>query len=72
MYYILTTVSSPSSPPGPSLPPPPSHLLLLFRLRKGQASQGQQPDMANQVIIRLDTSLHTKAGQVNPGGKETA
>lgn len=59
-YYILTTVSYPSSPSSPFSPTTPP---LLFR--KGQASCEYQPNKACQVAVRLETSIHIKAGQGN-------
>lgn len=40
----------------------PPHPLLLFLLRKGQASHGCQPNLVYQVVIRLGTSTHIEAG----------
>lgn len=74
--YILTAVSLPSSPPSNSLPPStlPRSTPPLFPFRKGQASQGHQPNMAYQVVIRLGTCPHIEAGKATQwgwgGGKE--
>ena len=65
-YYILTTVSSTSSPLSHSpyhLPTPP-----LFSFRKWQYSQGYQPNIAYQVTLRLSMPPCIKAGQVEPVG----
>jgi hypothetical protein len=51
----LLTVSVPSSPTDP-----------LLLCRKGQASQGYQPNTASQLAIRLGSSSHTKAGHGKP------
>jgi hypothetical protein len=48
-----------------SLPPPPSPSTPLFLFRKGQTSQGYQPNVAHQVSLRLGTSSHIKAGRGN-------
>lgn len=49
--------SAPTSPPS-------------FLFRKGQAFHGCQPALVYQIVVRLDTSSPTKAGQDNTvGGK---
>lgn len=52
LYYILTIVSPPSSPPGPNPQPLLSHrppLLFSFPSQKQQAFQGYQANVVNQV-----------------------
>lgn len=67
IYYILTTASPPSSPllsvHPPNLPCPPTPPQ--FPLRKGQASQGYQPNKAYQGVIRLGTCPGIKAEQAD-------
>lgn len=70
-YYIPIEVSPPhcSSRP-PSLPHSLRPTLPLFPIRKRQAFQGYQINMAYQVAIRLGTSPHIKTSWVKPVGEE--
>lgn len=59
-------LSAPTPPPTPISP----RSTLPFSFRKRQASQAYQPNMAYQIILRLVTVPHIKAGSDNPVGRE--
>ena len=69
MYYILTTVSPLSFSPSLSHHLPSPNPFCLFPLRKGQVSQGYQPNISSYSKTR-NLPPRIKTGQGNPvGGK---